>query len=1481
MTQIANTVTVGDDGQNGPDPTPGNNTGTDTTPVTAAPDLTVSKSDGGVSTTAGGTVVYTISYSNVGNQGATGVVLTETVPANSTFNAGASAAGWSCVASTCTLNLGGVGAGASGSVAFAVTVNTPLPAGVQQIANTVTIADNGQNGPDPTPGNNTGTDTTPVTAAPDLTVSKSDGGATTVPGGTVAYTINYGNVGNQGATGVVLTETIPANSTFNAGGSTAGWSCGASTCTFTVGSLNAGASGSVTFAVTVVNPVPAGVTQLSNTVSIADNGQNGPDPTPANNTGTDTTPVTAAPDLTVSKSDGGVSTTVPGGTVAYTISYGNVGNQGATGVVLTETIPANSTFNAGGSTAGWSCGASTCTFTVGSLNAGASGSVTFAVTVVNPVAAGVTQLANTVSIADNGQNGPDPTPANNTGTDTTPVLATPDLTVTKSDGDVSTTPGGTVVYTISYSNVGNQGATGVVLTETVPANSTFNAGASAAGWSCVASTCTLNLGGVAAGANGSVAFAVTVNSPLPAGVHQIANTVTIADDGQNGADPTPGDNTGSDTTPIVAVPDLSVTKSDGGAQVAPAGTVAYTINYANNGSIGATGVTLTETIPANTTFAAASSSAGWTCGASTCSYTVGPLAAGASGSVTFGVHVGYPLDPGTDHVHNSVAITDDGTNGTDPDLSDNTGTDDTPVLGATVGDTVFFDSNANDAPDAGEGIAGATVTVTWSGPNGTLGDGDDIVTSTTTDANGQWSVTGLPTGLVGVAVVPPISGVTNSVDPDGGNDAASTLTLALGESRLDQDFGFVGTGSIGDTVFLDLDGDGVQDAGEPGVAGVTVTLLRDNNDDGTYETTVDSTTTDGSGHYSFGALYAAPYRVVVSVPAGYDSSSPTQVDHDLTAGESFDDADFAILGASIGDRTWNDLDGNGVQDAGEPGRAGVTVTLLDGDGATVATTTTDAGGAYSFDGLAAGNYEVQFGTVAGSVITIPDATSDGADSDAAVSDGRTGTFAVAAGATVTNVDAGYYATSSLQGLVFDDLDGDGAHGAGEPGLANVSMTLTGTDDLGTAVSLSTTTDANGNYSFPGLRAGTYTVTEAQPAGYLDGDDHAGTAGGTVTNDVISAITLAPGTDASGYTFAEFRAGSIGDTVFSDTDGDGVQDVGEPGLGGVLVALLLDADHNGSYETTVDTTTSAGTGTYAFDDLAPGDYRVVVVPPSGQTATTPTTIDITLASGDTRDDADFGFEPPAPPSPGSIGDRVWNDTDGDGAQDPGEAGVAGATVTLRLDADHDGSYETVAATQLTAADGSYTFGNLPPGSYQAVVTEPAGMNATTPTSVGVELSSGQIVTSADFGLRATPPAPGSIGDRVWSDTDADGVQDAGETGLSGVTVTLLEDTDGDGTFESTVATTTTAADGSYSFTDMPPGAYRVVVTPAAGTSPSTPTIVEVPLIAGQNVTDADFGLAPQPPAPGSIGDRVWSDSNHDGVQDARRGGHQRRNRDPSP
>src|SRR5690606_39931611 len=132
---------------------------------------------------------------------------------------------------------------------FAVLVYIELPSGVDTLNNPVSIHDDGNNGPDPDPSNNDDTEPTDVVAAPDLAIVKTDGGMSSGPGQTISYTLTYENIGSQDATGVVITETVPANTTFNAGASNPAWSCGGimagSRCSMGVGNVNDRKDGSV------------------------------------------------------------------------------------------------------------------------------------------------------------------------------------------------------------------------------------------------------------------------------------------------------------------------------------------------------------------------------------------------------------------------------------------------------------------------------------------------------------------------------------------------------------------------------------------------------------------------------------------------------------------------------------------------------------------------------------------------------------------------------------------------------------------------------------------------------------------------------------------------------------------------------------------------------------------------------------------------------------------------------------------------------------------------------------------------------------------------------------------------------------------------------------------------------------------------------------------------------------------------------------
>ena len=147
---------------------------------------------------------------------------------------------------------------------------------MDQISNTGTIADDAANGADPTPANNSASDTTPVDAAPDLTIAKEYVGPTPFPGDTIAFDLDYANDGNQDATGVTLHEEVPANTTFDAGASTAGWSCAdgspaGTLCDLAIGPLaGAGGGGSAVFAVELDDPLPPGTDEFENCAAIAD-----------------------------------------------------------------------------------------------------------------------------------------------------------------------------------------------------------------------------------------------------------------------------------------------------------------------------------------------------------------------------------------------------------------------------------------------------------------------------------------------------------------------------------------------------------------------------------------------------------------------------------------------------------------------------------------------------------------------------------------------------------------------------------------------------------------------------------------------------------------------------------------------------------------------------------------------------------------------------------------------------------------------------------------------------------------------------------------------------------------------------------------------------------------------------------------------------------------------------------------------------------
>ena len=341
-------------------------------------------------------------------------------------------------------------------------------------------------------------------------------------------------------------------------------------------------------------------------------------------------------------------------------------------------------------------------------------------------------------------------------------------------------------------------------------------------------------------------------------------------------------------------------------------------------------------------------------------------------------------------------------------------------------------------------------------------------------------------------------------------------------------------------------------------------------------------------------------------------------------------------------------------------------------------------------------------------------------------------------------------------LVWEDIDGDGLQEAGESGLNNVTVRLY--THSGTLVA-TTTTDSNGLYEFDRLFPGQYYIEFVAPPDYeftfpnQGGDD-------TVDSDAdpgtgrTPTFTLAEGDNQDQWDAGLYRPASVGNFVWHDVNGNGLQD-SENGVNGVTVHLYY-AGPDGIFDaselsTPYRTTVTSGGGLYSFTNLPPGKYRLKFIPDStynltfadqgtddGQDSdpdpTTGQTIDFALLSGESQDRWDAGVYEPV-----TIGDRVWADTDGGADQDPGESGINNVSLTLRC-AGPDGTLSTgddIVRTTQTATqggqDGIYAFTDVPPGLCQVEAATPGGYVPTTPTTLSRTLTSGETWDTADFGF----------------------------------------------------------------------------------------------------------------------------------------------------
>ena len=847
---------ITDDGENGAEPTPTNNQDSLLVELSAAPDLTIRKVTEFETVGVGELLSYLVLWDNVGTQGASNVYIDETVPVGTTFVEEESSDGWQCEdvgpGSRCFWHVGSLDVGQpEGFSSFVVRVDEVAAAGFDDVVNEVRIRDDRENGADLDVMSNCIDHEgecyrmlVAVDAVPDLRLELTSDVESVQPEGTVTITANYSNAGSQDATGAKIRLTVPTHMTATEPGE---YDCATEEgiCALEFELLESGTESSAAVSFGLASTLPTGASVATFEASIANDGDNGADPTDDNTDLLDIT-LTAAPDLAVSASTAEI--VGPGDDMTITITVENVGNQEATEARVAFLIP-NSSILSETQTDSWTCDGSepgaTCFINIGSMPAGTKQQFVANVIVDALIEAGIHEVATVVNTSGSSADGEEPDTGNNFAPVSATLNAEPDLDLALEAEQVFAIPGEQVVYNLSVYNAGYQGASGVVVTETVPESTEFDGGASDERWDCIGTTCTLAVGDLDASDGTEVVFAVTVNDAIEAGVTELSNTASVVDNGDNSEDPSYSEATA--VTPLSITPGLQFNVSYSGPDLPTAGDILeFTLEWANTGSRASRGVEATIDVPVYTQVSIDGTTVN--CGedpttATSCLVDIGLLVKDASGSAVLNVAV-LEVVPDGGLVVADASLQDDGHGSEGP---------------IAVEDS--FEIALNSAPTATAEVEGMTAVeadeFTWAVPEGLFTDvdverGDSLLLSATTtvgaELSGWLSWTG--DGLVGTPSASDAStNTTVLVTATDSRDATASVSFAVtvqnvnDSPTLDEDTSVSLIAILedaadpdGDLVADLLDGE-VNDA-DPG-ATTGLALVAGDEDDGDWQISID------------------------------------------------------------------------------------------------------------------------------------------------------------------------------------------------------------------------------------------------------------------------------------------------------------------------------------------------------------------------------------------------------------------------------------------------------------------------------------------------------------------------------------------------------------------------------------------------------------------------------------------------------------------
>jgi uncharacterized repeat protein (TIGR01451 family) len=649
-------------------------------------------------------------------------------------------------------------------------------------------------------------------------------------------------------------------------------------------------------------------------------------------------------------------------------------------------------------------------------------------------------------------------------------------------------------------------------------------------------------------------------------------------------------------------------------------------------------------------------------------------------------------------------------------------------------------------------------------------------------------------------------------------NSSDIVNLSPGENDTTIDSGFYKTASLGDFVFNDANNNGIQDVAEAGVAGVKVELINPANG-----SVIATTTTNANGGYSFSGLTPGDYQVKFTSPTGYsfstanlgDDSKDSDADGTtgltqkvtLISGEFNGTLDAGLVQlASLGDRVWLDNNGNGIQDAGETGVSGVTVTLtsggsdgiINGIGDTTITTITNANGNYNFAGLTPGQqYQVGFSNLpAGYQFTQANiGANDAVDSDANASTGKTQIVTLASGENNLTLDAGIYQNAG--DLSITKTDGLTTVTPGQ----QITYTIVAKNN-----GLITATNALVSDIMP-TNLTNVTWTSVATGGATDNQ----TSG---TGNINDYVTLAAGSSITYTVNATVAANplpsyTIPTTISLTSSGSSNGTVGNIrtfSANGVSVnASAFSSTSTGTWNTAalgiygswglgvIDNTEDGNSGSHRIDNSGLNNYVLlefsesVVIDKAALAYVDGGDSDISVWVGNFNNPYtnhlnlnssvlnSFGFT------------EFNNGGSSDRTADINANNIVGNAVVIAAKiGDTDDSFKLKSLDFFKAT--TQTSGSL---TNTATITGPTGFTDTN--------TSNNSATDTDTIVAASTV---KIGDRVWYDVDGDGVQDAGESGVSGVAVKLFNQA---GT---QIGTTTTDTNGLYQFNVNANSSYSV-------------------------------------------------------------------------